>query len=195
MRASLFNIVLPPPPPTHTHVANTQTRPEAKPHSQGHVPWRSGLLVRPSDRDLHPLCALPFDPPSAPLPHCPSGKLIPLDELYHLDPWWRSIFDHDVTVQFHHRMNAYATLALVAALSLLHARAPAPLQVTRALRLVQGVVVLQVALGITTVLNGAPIHLASAHQGGAVLLLTYVLVLVFMLRTAPPAWVMHAVKA
>ena len=46
-------------------------------------------------------------------------------------------------------------------------------------------VVLQVVLGITTLLLHVPIPLAAAHQGGAVVLLSAGLFLAHSLRSAP----------
>src|SRR6185369_13795240 len=91
--------------------------------------------------------------------------------LFHDTPAWRNFFENTLTVQFGHRMAAYA-LWLVA---MLHAidvartahRGPA---LNHALALA-GMVTLQAALGILTLLYQVPIGLALAHQAGAILVL------------------------
>ena len=46
------------------------------------------------------------------------GALIPsAARLFFEEPWWRNLFDNPLTVQFEHRMTAYALLAL----AILHA--------------------------------------------------------------------------
>ena len=46
------------------------------------------------------------------------GALIPsAARLFFEEPWWRNLFDNTLTVQFEHRMTAYALLAL----AILHA--------------------------------------------------------------------------
>jgi cytochrome c oxidase assembly protein subunit 15 len=100
------------------------------------------------------------------------GRLVPagyLDET----PWWLNFFENVAAVQFNHRLLGIATLAGAIALALAGRRA-AP----RARKLVlatAAMAVLQVALGIATLLLVVPIPLAAAHQAGAVALLTFAL--------------------
>ena len=100
------------------------------------------------------------------------GALIPSAErLFFETPWWRNLFDNTLTVQFEHRMTAYALLAL----ALLHAfdavRSRAtPVVVSGAWWLVAAIL-LQAILGILTLLNQAPILLALAHQAVAIAIL------------------------
>jgi cytochrome c oxidase assembly protein subunit 15 len=110
-----------------------------------------------------------------------NGQWVP-DGLLLLEPAWRNLFENITTVQFNHRVLAVG-LAVVLALFwwLSRQRAAAgPLQ--RALDLMLAAVVLQVALGISTLVLVVPVWLAAAHQGGAVLLLTAVLNLAHRLR-------------
>jgi cytochrome c oxidase assembly protein subunit 15 len=105
------------------------------------------------------------------------GSFIPSGaQLLHETPAWRNLFENTLTVQFNHRMVAYAIFAL----AWLHA-----IDVIAALRrgAVVGhalalalVVTLQALLGILTLLHVVPIGLALAHQAVAILALALVVV-------------------
>ncbi|MBU2479236.1 MAG: COX15/CtaA family protein, partial [Gammaproteobacteria bacterium] len=86
------------------------------------------------------------------------------------------------TVQFNHRL--LAMLILVSGIALwIHARGlPAALRLRAHLLL--GMIGLQVALGISTLLLHVPLALASAHQAGALVLLTLTLYLLHGLHQA-----------
>ncbi len=112
------------------------------------------------------------------------GSLIPdAARLMHDTPLWRNLFENALTVQFNHRIAAYALFLL----AVLHAidvartvrRGPA---LTHALALAV-LVTIQAALGILTLLWQVPIGLALAHQAGAVLVLA--LATVHAQRLAP----------
>jgi cytochrome c oxidase assembly protein subunit 15 len=101
------------------------------------------------------------------------GGLIPsVARLFFEQPWWRNLFDNTLTVQFEHRMTAYAllVLAILHALDAVSARAGAAV-VGGALWLL-AVIALQATLGILTLLNQAPIDLALTHQAVAIAVLT-----------------------
>ena len=100
------------------------------------------------------------------------GAFIPSAErLWFETPWWRNMFDNVLTVQFEHRMTAYALFAL----ALLHAidavRSRAGSAAGGALWLLAAVSV-QAVLGILTLLNQVPIDLALSHQAVAIVVLT-----------------------
>ena len=101
------------------------------------------------------------------------GGFIPSSARLWFDtPWWRNLFENTLTVQFEHRMTAYAlfALAVLHALDAIRSRAAAPV-VAGALWLV-AVIALQATLGILTLLNQVPIALALAHQAVAIAVLT-----------------------
>lgn len=105
------------------------------------------------------------------------GAFIPAAaRLWFETPWWQNLFDNALTVQFEHRMTAYALFALAAlhALDVMRARAPAA-AVTGALWLVVAVT-LQAVLGILTLLYHVPIALALSHQAVAIVVLTLAVV-------------------
>jgi len=101
------------------------------------------------------------------------GAFIPSPErLFFEDPWWRNLFDNTLTVQFEHRMTAYALLIL----ALLHAidavATRAGTAVVRGAWWLVAAITLQATLGILTLLHQVPIDLALAHQATAIVVLT-----------------------
>ncbi|MGB0697400.1 MAG: COX15/CtaA family protein [Rhodospirillaceae bacterium] len=110
------------------------------------------------------------------------GQWIP-DGVMALSPWWLNIYDNIITVQFNHRLLGLTTLGICLWLIwsaernffLLQSRlqsAPS-LSFFRVLtRLLAFSVLLQIILGIFTLLLSVPIGLASAHQINAILVLS-----------------------
>src|SRR4051794_23500613 len=87
-------------------------------------------------------------------------------------PWWRNLFDNALTVQFEHRMTAYAlfALAVLHAADAVRSRA-GPAAASGAIWLAVAIT-LQSALGILTLLHQVPILLGLAHQAVAIVVLT-----------------------
>ncbi len=105
-------------------------------------------------------------------PHI-DGALIPSTaRLFFEEPWWRNLFDNTLTVQFEHRMVAYAlfALAILHAVDAVRSRA-GTVAVNGALWLAAAII-LQAALGILTLLNQVPVLLGLAHQAVAMSVLT-----------------------
>ena len=102
------------------------------------------------------------------------GVLVPeAARLWFDDTGWRNIFENRLTVQFDHRMIAYA-IFLAAMFHFGDA-----LRSRRALRgatILALLVTLQVALGIVTLLEQAPLPLALAHQALAMVVFTFAIV-------------------
>ncbi|MET4390123.1 cytochrome c oxidase assembly protein subunit 15 [Bradyrhizobium sp. F1.4.3] len=100
------------------------------------------------------------------------GAFIPsVERLLFETPWWRNLFDNVLTVQFEHRMTAYALFALAALHAFDAVRSRAGAAASGALWLLAAVS-LQAVLGILTLLNQVPIGLALAHQAVAIVVLT-----------------------
>ena len=96
------------------------------------------------------------------------GVFIP-PELFDLTPLWVNFFENPATTQFVHRKAGYL-LALFGIIVWLRARR-SPHPATRAaFNTMFAVLAAQMALGIATVMQGAPWQLAIAHQGTAILL-------------------------
>jgi cytochrome c oxidase assembly protein subunit 15 len=104
------------------------------------------------------------------------GAWIP-DGLYLLTPWWLNHLENVLTVQFQHRIMAYVVSAGI----LLYVwRAWGNLSQRRLLIWLLAALTLQFALGVFTLLSGMNIWLASAHQLGAMLLLSVLLRLIYV---------------
>ncbi len=110
------------------------------------------------------------------------GKFIP-DGYLSLDPWWLNFTETVATVQFNHRMTAYAIVVLVLwhAVSMIRSADDERVR-SSALSLAVGVIA-QMALGIWTVVMAVPISLGIAHQGFAAIVF------------AVAVWHAHAVAA
>jgi heme a synthase len=101
------------------------------------------------------------------------GAFVPASARLWFDtPWWHNLFDNTLTVQFEHRMTAYAlfVLAILHVFDALRVRAPRA-AVKGGLWLVAAIT-LQATLGILTLLNQVPIGLALLHQAVAIAVLT-----------------------
>jgi len=117
------------------------------------------------------------------------GRLIPdAASLFAGEPAWRNLFDNRLTVQFDHRMMAYALLAAVVLHALDAARTHRPAAARAAL--LAAAVTLQAGLGILTLLHQAPLALALLHQATAMVVLT--VAVVHAARTVPVRSAPHA---
>lgn len=103
-----------------------------------------------------------------------------------LDPWWLNAFENIAAVQFNHRLLAILTLVGLLALWLLSRRAELPTRLRRAFALLPAVALVQVALGITTLLMHVPVALGSLHQAVALVVFSVVLYLVQGLWSPTP---------
>ena len=116
------------------------------------------------------------------------GALIPsAARLFFEEPWWRNLFDNPLTVQFEHRMTAYALLAL----AILHAvdaiRSRAATSVINGAVWLAAAMILQAVLGILTLLHQVPIDLALSHQAVGMVVLTLAIFQVERLAAQPEA--------
>lgn len=109
------------------------------------------------------------------------GRLMPPD-MWHLDPAWINIFENRPSVQFAHRWQAIAA-ALMAIGFWFHARKEKKL--SPAIHGLLAMALLQPALGIATLLSGVHLHLAAAHQTGAVIFLTLLLISLYTAKPRP----------
>ena len=101
------------------------------------------------------------------------GGLIPsAARLFFETPWWRNLFDNTLTVQFEHRMTAYALLVLAALHALDALRSRADTEVVNGALWLTGTITFQATLGILTLLNQVPVDIALTHQATAIAVLT-----------------------
>jgi cytochrome c oxidase assembly protein subunit 15 len=92
-----------------------------------------------------------------------NGRLVP-PEILSLAPWYRNFADNMATVQFDHRAIAWLLALLIPVFWLVvRSQATAP-HVKLAANLLLAALLLQLALGIATLLLVVPVPLAAAHR-------------------------------
>ena len=98
------------------------------------------------------------------------GDLIP-SGLFDMQPFWLNFFENHLTVQFDHRMIAYALAALIGwhIYRVLQSGMGGAAQLSA--KWLGGALALQIVLGISALMLAVPIWLGAAHQLGAVALL------------------------
>lgn len=94
------------------------------------------------------------------------GAFIP-DGLLIANPWWINFFENAMTVQFQHRMLAYCVFVL-AIITVFSLKGRAPVGLRHGLLTA---VLVQLGLGIATLLAHVPVSLGTLHQAGAVVVL------------------------
>ena len=92
-----------------------------------------------------------------------------------LEPGWRNLFENIATVQFDHRVLATLTFLGIVLFWNRARRMVATTSMRTGLNLLLLIAVIQVTLGISTLLLYVPIPLALLHQAGAMILLTVLL--------------------
>lgn len=101
-----------------------------------------------------------------------------------LEPFWRNFFDNMTTVQLDHRILALTTLVAVFVYWFKARSANLPDRTRPAVNALLHTAILQVVLGITTLLMAVPVFLGAAHQAVAMLLFTLALYVLHSLRRA-----------
>jgi cytochrome c oxidase assembly protein subunit 15 len=96
------------------------------------------------------------------------GGFLPPD-LYQLSPFYLNLFEDITSVQFNHRLLAKALFVLVAIMWLKARNVKLQPRGRLAVNCLGAVVLIQVVLGVTTLLMVIPMALAAAHQAGAVI--------------------------
>ncbi len=102
-----------------------------------------------------------------------------------LSPWIANLFENVAAVQFNHRLLAVATVALTLGLWLWALSRDLPPAVNGGFAALAILALIQLALGITTLLLVVPITLGALHQAGAILVLTATLWTLYHLRGRP----------
>jgi len=115
-----------------------------------------------------------------------------------ISPWWKNFFYNMATVQFDHRLGAWALAFLVPLLWLRLRRAagavdsrarldgePALAAAASRSGLLLGLLAVQITLGISTLLTGVAVPLAVAHQAMAVIVFAAALAVSHALSAAP----------
>ena len=97
------------------------------------------------------------------------GRVVPEGALV-LQPWWSNFFENAGLAQFDHRLAAYLIAAAVLAFWIFVRKSTVSPGLRSSSTMLLAIVCLQVALGIVTLLNQAPLALAALHQATAVAL-------------------------
>ena len=111
-----------------------------------------------------------------------NGHLVP-PGLYAMQPAWINAFENIATVQFDHRLIAYLLVLVVAAYWWMARSVNLPASTRRVFHLLPIALLVQVALGISTLLLIVPVWLGALHQAGALAVLTVALRLNHDLRS------------
>lgn len=102
-----------------------------------------------------------------------AGQFLPT-ESFDYSPLWTNLFENPALVQFNHRMLGYLVFALT--LFLWWRSRSSPLLATKkTVNLLTAFVILQVVLGILTVIYAAPVGIAIVHQIGAIVVMVFAL--------------------
>jgi len=110
-----------------------------------------------------------------------NGHLVP-PEIFMLDPWYSNFFYNMATVQFDHRLFAWVLAVLVPLFWVKMMRSDVGARVRTLAHALLAVLVVQITLGIGTLLLAVPVALGAAHQGGALAVLTVAIALNHALR-------------
>ncbi|MGD8784151.1 MAG: COX15/CtaA family protein [Thioalkalispiraceae bacterium] len=110
-----------------------------------------------------------------------NGYFIP-PGLFDMSPFYLNFFENPTTIQFNHRMIAYLLILYIPIVWYSSKKYTLIPHTRNAFHLLLFIFIVQVVLGITTLLYEVPVALGAAHQGGALLLLTVVLYVVHELR-------------
>ncbi|KAF5181307.1 Heme a synthase [Thalictrum thalictroides] len=116
------------------------------------------------------------------------------DDIFSMKPLLRNFFENTSTVQLDHRILATATLLSIGTLWCASRRLDLHPAVRSLVGSTMGMAALQVTLGISTLLSYVPVSLGSAHQAGALTLLTLVIFLNHSIRR-PSASLVKALRS
>lgn len=103
-----------------------------------------------------------------------------------LAPWPLNLFENHAAVQFNHRLLAVSTVVMTLAVWLWSLRLDLAPAAQGGFAVLAILALLQLALGIVTLLLVVPVWAAALHQAGAILVLTATLWCLYHLRIRPP---------
>lgn len=105
-----------------------------------------------------------------------AGQLVP-DGMLYLEPAWKNLFENPTTVQFDHRVSATLLFVLIPLFCLISRRYAMPRRMRVGFHLILAIMLMQIALGISTLMLRVPVSLGTIHQGGALALFSVALFL------------------
>ncbi|KAL0269422.1 UNVERIFIED_CONTAM: hypothetical protein PYX00_007163 [Menopon gallinae] len=95
------------------------------------------------------------------------------DDLMAMKPNMANFTENPTTVQFDHRLLGICTLAVISGLWLASRRHPLPPRARKAINALACMGIVQVLLGISTLVHFVPTPLAATHQSGSLVLLSF----------------------
>ncbi len=111
-----------------------------------------------------------------------NGQFVPSD--YWIKPSYLSFFESHAAAQFNHRMVAYLVAALAFVQIWLTSRAPVDDRIRLTSQWLGAAIVMQIALGIATLLTQVRLDLGLLHQGGGALVFVMAVVHLYATRRA-----------
>ncbi len=100
-----------------------------------------------------------------------AGRFYP-EGMYVLEPLWKNWFENIATIQFNHRLMATLLFLLIPWFWWKARKTALPSTIRAAFHLLIVALVVQITLGISTLLLSVPVSLAAAHQAGGLILFT-----------------------
>jgi len=113
------------------------------------------------------------------------GSFMP-GEMWFLDPAWTNLLENHAAVQFTHRWLAFATGIVVLTLWWRAIRAGLPATGSRPAHASAAMVLIQITLGISTLLSAVAIPIAATHQAGALVLIALLVWFRYEVRDRAP---------
>jgi cytochrome c oxidase assembly protein subunit 15 len=110
-----------------------------------------------------------------------AGALIP-NGLFALQPFWLNFFENILTIQFNHRVLAYLIFVMVCVFVALIFRTDVDRHIKFMSLVLLATLLIQLGLGIATLLYIVPLSTASLHQANAILLFTVSLYITHQLK-------------
>ena len=110
-----------------------------------------------------------------------AGRWIP-DGLITLSPWWLNLVEHNVTVQFIHRLLGWSLFMMITGFWRYSRGFNLTIKQDQAITLLLCIIIVQFGLGIFTLIMTVPILLGILHQAGAFLLLAYAIYIYFLIN-------------
>jgi cytochrome c oxidase assembly protein subunit 15 len=110
------------------------------------------------------------------------GQWIP-EGISVLSPWYMNLFENKVTAQFGHRVLAIITAILLFVWYIKGRSQFNNVRLSRSFKWIGMMIIIQVSLGLFTLLYNVPVPVASMHQAGALLLFSAMLMNVHALRS------------
>ncbi len=93
------------------------------------------------------------------------------EDLLNITPWYVNFLENPTTIQFSHRIMAYITFAAILGLFIKSRNLNVSALNRRVITVLFGAVLLQVALGIWTLVAVVPVTLGALHQAGGMIVL------------------------